>query len=194
MKFGFVIGNGESRKGFNLATLRSPENIIYGCNALYRDFHPDVLVSTDRKVVREIQRTKYEGEYYYSDNRKMRLHSSDGYHNYRYKGYDTGATAVWLMCFKLNHYLKDIILIGFDFFSKNKLHNNIYKGTENYRNEYQIAVNPHRHWISNFTDSVRDYPSLNFFRVINAEWQELKLDYKNYFEISYERLAEMMGG
>ena len=46
MKIAFVIGNGQSRSHFNLNTLRG-KGTIYGCNALYRDFMPDVLVATD---------------------------------------------------------------------------------------------------------------------------------------------------
>ena len=42
----FCIGNGESRKGFDLEKLR-PYGKIYGCNALYRDFTPgDVQINS----------------------------------------------------------------------------------------------------------------------------------------------------
>ena len=37
----FCIGNGESRKNFDLERLR-PFGKIYGCNGLYRDFTPDI--------------------------------------------------------------------------------------------------------------------------------------------------------
>jgi len=49
----FCIGNGESRKGFDLEKLR-PHGKIYGCNALYRDFMPDVLTSVDHGIMHEI--------------------------------------------------------------------------------------------------------------------------------------------
>jgi hypothetical protein len=49
----FCIGNGESRKGFNLETLR-PHGKIYGCNAIYRDFMPDVLTGVDHGIMHEI--------------------------------------------------------------------------------------------------------------------------------------------
>ena len=49
----FCIGNGESRKGFNLEKLR-PHGNIYGCNALYRDFMPDILTSVDHGIMHEI--------------------------------------------------------------------------------------------------------------------------------------------
>jgi len=49
----FCIGNGESRKGFDLESLR-PLGKIYGCNALYRDFMPDVLTSVDHGIMHEV--------------------------------------------------------------------------------------------------------------------------------------------
>ena len=53
MKRVFCIGNGESRKGFDLETLRK-HGTIYGCNALYRDFMPDVLTAVDQGIMHEI--------------------------------------------------------------------------------------------------------------------------------------------
>ena len=50
----FCIGNGESRKDFDLEQLR-PHGKIYGCNAIYRDgFRPDVLVAVDHGIMHEI--------------------------------------------------------------------------------------------------------------------------------------------
>ena len=49
----FCIGNGESRQGFDLEKLRK-HGTIYGCNALYRDFMPDVLTAVDHGIMHEI--------------------------------------------------------------------------------------------------------------------------------------------
>ena len=49
----FCIGNGESRKGFDLEQLR-PYGKIYGCNALYRDFLPDALICVDHGIMHEV--------------------------------------------------------------------------------------------------------------------------------------------
>ena len=40
-KDAYILGNGESRKTFDLYSL--PQD-TYGCNALYRDYTPDFLV------------------------------------------------------------------------------------------------------------------------------------------------------
>ena len=49
----FCIGNGESRIGFDLERLR-PHGKIYGCNAIYRDFMPDVLTAVDHGIMHEV--------------------------------------------------------------------------------------------------------------------------------------------
>jgi hypothetical protein len=58
MKRVFLIGNGESRKGFDLNILK-PFGRIYGCNAIYREFTPDVLVSVDHGIMHEIYHRGY---------------------------------------------------------------------------------------------------------------------------------------
>ena len=54
----FALGNGESRKGLNLNDFYE-FGIIYGCNALYRDFRPDALVVVDPAMKEEIWETDY---------------------------------------------------------------------------------------------------------------------------------------
>lgn len=54
----FLIGNGKSREKFDLERLR-PIGTIIGCNALYRDFTPDILVAIDAKMLKEVYESKY---------------------------------------------------------------------------------------------------------------------------------------
>ena len=64
----FAVGNGESRKSVDLNKLYE-FGIIYGCNALYRDFRPDALVVVDPKMKEEIWETDYllENKAYFKD-------------------------------------------------------------------------------------------------------------------------------
>ena len=48
----FCIGNGTSRLGFDLNKLRG-KGTIMGCNAIYREFKPDVLVCVDNGIMHE---------------------------------------------------------------------------------------------------------------------------------------------
>ena len=54
----FCIGNGVSRKDFDLNKLRG-RGKIYGCNALYRTFTPDVLTAVDHGIMHEIYHSGY---------------------------------------------------------------------------------------------------------------------------------------
>ena len=49
----FCIGNGKSRTDYNLEKLRG-HGKIYGCNAIYRDFLPDVICGVDHGIMHEI--------------------------------------------------------------------------------------------------------------------------------------------
>ena len=50
MKYVTVIGNGESRKKFDLYQLEWLGTTV-GTNAVHRDFHPDHLICCDRRMV-----------------------------------------------------------------------------------------------------------------------------------------------
>ena len=52
-----VIGNGESRKDFNLDLLLN--HITYGCNAMYRDWPPTKLICIDNKMLHELVTSNY---------------------------------------------------------------------------------------------------------------------------------------
>ena len=54
----FCIGNGQSRSPVDLIKLR-PHGKIYGCNALFRDFTPDVLCSVDGPMMHEVYQSGY---------------------------------------------------------------------------------------------------------------------------------------
>ena len=53
-----LLGNGESRVGLNLDTLKE-RAIIWGCNAIYRDWTPDRLVAVDIETSHEIYNSGY---------------------------------------------------------------------------------------------------------------------------------------
>ena len=61
----FVIGNGKSRKKFELRHLKG-KGTVYGCNALYRDTYiknnwdlPDYLVAIDPNIITEIESSNF---------------------------------------------------------------------------------------------------------------------------------------
>ena len=58
MAAAFVLGNGISRQALDLTQLKTL-GTTYGCNAIYREFEPDVLISTDTPISERIQFESY---------------------------------------------------------------------------------------------------------------------------------------
>lgn len=130
-----VIGNGPSRLQFDLDELHA-QLVTYGCNALYRDFMPDFLISHDMGIADEIldKRVHYKTKFYTQHGTKMdRRHSIGEPINFviqdKWLG-DSGTGALRLAC--MNGH-KKIYMIGFDYNNDNKFINNVYAGTPNYQ-------------------------------------------------------------
>ena len=58
----FIIGNGESRRNFDLNHIKGVAP-IFGCNALYRTFKSDWLVAVDQGMIDEISSSDFPVEY-----------------------------------------------------------------------------------------------------------------------------------
>jgi len=54
----FCFGNGNSRKEIDIEQYKKYGKVV-GCNAIYRDYTPDILVSLDSKMSHEIYRSGY---------------------------------------------------------------------------------------------------------------------------------------
>lgn len=63
---GYVLGNGPSRAYLDLNELQK-DGIIYGCNALYRDFTPDYLFASDFGMIKQIFIDDYKGKCIFTD-------------------------------------------------------------------------------------------------------------------------------
>ena len=183
----YIIGNGPSRKGFDLNSLKASGQ-TYGCNALYRDFVPDFIFSVDTKMTMKMLEDKvYEKCIHYAPALEVnRPHGKDKLHlTPNNPHWISGNQAFWTACV---HGHKNIYLIGFDFreYGTGEL-NNIYQDTKNYGPRHsdvifeiwlsqfrQIQImRPYCNWIV-VHDSPPDYlkvsnPSANFgkFKILN---------------------------
>ena len=130
---GFAIGNGESRKDFDLEKLRG-HGVIYGCNALYRDFEPDVLCALDNNVLLEITQSGYKGvigKFNKTHKQAIVGDKSLPVMPPRALGriWYTGIAALWIMG-QQNPDVKSVFCLGYDLYDSKT--NNIYKGSLNY--------------------------------------------------------------
>lgn len=156
----FVLGNGESRQGLDLGLLRS-KGTVYGCNALYRDFTPDVLVATDRPMAQEIQSTGYARQHRFFT-RRPEPNSGAQVIPKPWYGYSSGPVALALAA-QEGHC--PIYVIGFDLGANSQgLFNNVYAGTKNYKPENSGPTFT-GNWIKQIQRIVRDHDHQSFVRV-----------------------------
>ena len=192
---GFVIGNGESRIGYDLNKLR-PFGPIYGCNALYRDFIPDVLVAVDVTMIKEIQEKIDGGELVVKDfiyrskngNGKI-LKSSLG--SYNDSGYAAGPTALKVLC-ERHPEIKEVFLVGFDLYSESGRRNNVYKSTPCYADASTQPVYP-TNWIEKLARIFVIHEKVRFYRVTNLEHSVPEWDdVNNIFRLTYTELDQKL--
>ena len=160
MTTAFVLGNGLSRQHLNLAHLKNCGR-IYGCNALYREFTPDVLVATDRPIAETIQKSGYALKNRFYTRRPIEGLGANQVIK-QYHGFSSGPNALSIAA-KDGHRL--IFLLGFDMgpTAENKF-NNIYADTEYYKTS---DANPTftGNWVKQICQIVKDHPTVRFCRI-----------------------------
>jgi hypothetical protein len=159
----FVLGNGISRQNISLPALQQIGK-IYGCNALYREFTPDVLVATDRPIAEHIQRSEYAKTNRFYTRRPLPNLGAEQVPT-EYYGYSSGPIAVSLAAKDGN---KRVYMLGFDLgpTEENRL-NNLYAGTQFYKPPGSTPVFT-GNWIKQVTRVLQDYKDVEFIRVCGS--------------------------
>lgn len=190
-----VIGNGKSRLQFDLQQLQELFT-TYGCNALYRDFIPDYLISMDFAMVHEILESKvhYKTKFYTQYDSKVANRIKNGEPIYyatqdKWIG-DSGSGALRLACMN-KHSI--VYMIGFDYTDNNKHQDNVYCGTKNYapgpvynggdymRNQFESRLRHH----------CKTYNDTQIIRVNNNGYRPLCKE-NNFSNITIEQFKEII--
>jgi len=156
----YCIGNGPSRKGFDLNKLKATGQ-TYGCNALYRDFLPDFIFSVDTKISVKMcedevgLKTIHYGpalEVNRKQNKGMMHLIPNNPH------WISGNAAFWTAGV---HGHKNIYLLGYDFreYGEGQL-NNIYQDTDHYGERNNDAI--FEGWLASFRTMLKMRPYVNY--------------------------------
>lgn len=189
MSTAFVLGNGVSRQNISLDKIKN-FGVIYGCNALYRQFTPDILVAVDTKMIVEIVKSKYHetNTVWTNYNRSFEKFSHLNYFDPP-KGWSSGPTALDLAS-NQNH--KTIYILGFDFIGLDDLVNNIYAGTKNYKAKTEKATY-YGNWLRQTQTVIKKNNKINYIRVITDKGfipKEL-VNFKNLNHITVENFLKI---
>jgi hypothetical protein len=167
-KTAFVLGNGTSRQSIDIPSLE-PHGIIYGCNALYREYSPDFLVAVDVKMILEIASTGYQNTNQVWTNPNKAYRSIKNLNLFQpSKGWSSGPTALWLSA---RHEYNRIFILGFDYKGigeNNRLVNNLYAGTLNYK-KVSDGATYYGNWLKQTTNILKENPKVMFIRVITPD-------------------------
>lgn len=188
MNTAFVMGNGTSRKHFDVEKLRGKGN-IYACNAVYRSFEPDVLIAVDPKMVHEIVADGYH------HNHVVWTNYNNGYKEYTNlnyfqpsRGWSSGPTA---LAKAADDKHKTIYILGFDYMGLNggKKFNNLFADTNNYKKSKEPATY-YGNWLRQTESVIRTNTDTQFLRVTNVgDFCPGQLNsYDNIRNIDYDEL------
>lgn len=189
MNVAFILGNGISRRGLPLEYLKE-QGHVYGCNALFRDFTPDVLVATDKPIATHIEETGYPrtNKFY---TRKPTNGSGALEIPRPYFAFSSGPAAAAIAA--TQRYPR-IYLIGFDMGpTENKQFNNLYASTEFYKVEGSVPTYT-GNWVKQIRQVCKEFPNIRFVRVCGATTARLQeLDsIHNLEHLSLERFVKRL--
>ena len=181
MNRSFVLGNGVSRKHIEPSRLK-PHGLVYGCNALYREFAPDFLIAVDPKMVFEIQKCAYQRNYQVWTNLNPKFHYDEGFNYFTPSlGWSSGPSALQLAASK---YPDEIYIFGFDFAGIDSFFNNVYSDTHNYKASTDIATY-WGNWEKQTEIVIKRYPTVQFYRVIEPSCYTFSPKVHNFKTMEY---------
>jgi hypothetical protein len=189
-----VIGNGPSRNQLDLHCINATM-YTYGCNAIYRDFIPNYLISMDWAIVEEILTNDihHRTNFYTQDSAQFNHMSVEKKERINWlkpmnKRLDSGNSALEVA---LSHDYDVIYMIGFDYNIDDKLPN-VYHGTKNYARNSLVpaAESMAREWKQRLRNLIKEYPDTQIIRV-NGSYTEMNIEATNYSEITIEQFKEI---
>jgi len=169
----FVLGNGESRRGIQIADLKK-YGTVFACNAVYRTEEPDYLIAVDTKMIIEIAETEYPvtHEVWSNYNHQYEKHPRAKAHIKWFQpslGWSSGPTALKMAADKK---FSTIYILGFDYQghprnerNKSFQFNNVFKDTRNYKKGKDEATF-YGNWMNQTKRVLTDYQHIQFFRVV----------------------------
>jgi len=160
MSRAFVLGNGVSRQDVDLNNLKH-FGPIYGCNALYRDFTPTALISTDRPISERIQDSGYSKNNRFYTRRPVPGSGALPVPQ-KYFGYSSGPIATSIAAIDG---ARVVYLIGFDMGPANNHFNNVYANTEFYKKSSAVPTFT-GNWVTQIKTIMRDHANILFVRIM----------------------------
>lgn len=190
MNTAIIVGNGTSRKDFDLTRLQ-PYGTIYGCNALYRDFPdhsiPDVLVAIDDGIIAEIESSSFPSKRFVVPPIDERWEPAEC--NIGRPRSNAGMNA---MREAIKAGYDQLICLGFDFLigGPNQFLSNMYDGTENYGPDTRANAGDNPGRVNYLQWLVRKHPDVDFIFIYPDIENVTVINGDNVYYNTYEKLLK----
>lgn len=173
-KKAFIIGNGASRKDYDLMNLKG-KGTVFGCNALYRNYRPnyelpDYLVAIDDAIITEIESSDFPSKRFIVPPQDeqwepVELHwgrATNKQWNPARPRSNAGMNSI-LEAIKMGH--SDLFIFGFDFLvvDQNIAMSNLYDGTNCYGLETRANLQDTRNRMNYLGWVIEKYIDVSFF-------------------------------
>lgn len=193
-----VIGNGVSRLDYSQYNhlflahrggLHATKKLTtYGCNAVYRDFAPHMLVVNHPFIASEVVESGYADDHIVLTHAKNILKYPNKFHLIPFDPYlDAGATALYLAAFDLHNH---VYFMGFDGQDSPNINNNVYAGTFGYA--AKTAEVSSTKWAENAALVFNTYNNVEFIRVVSGGGETMPEQWKycpNVRQISWRQFV-----
>ena len=154
-QFGFVLGNGKTRRQVDHTWLHQ-HGQLYVCNRAAQEMDYDVCVAVDKEVSMELQKL---GHTVYT--RSNAMHTPNAKLIQRNIGWSSGPVAATIAAMNGHSY---VFLIGMDLISDTDRVNNLYADTQHYKTSDSPAI-PHSNWVGQIDTLMKDFPNIRFLHV-----------------------------
>ena len=158
----FIIGNGPSRKDFDLNILN--DQVTFGCNALYRDYNCTWLVAIDDKIMEEIKQSSYPQQQCIFPPENERWEPANFIPDRRARS-NAGMNAC-IEAIRMGY--KELYLLGFDFMIADPAYavGNLYDGTNAYGLETRAIYGDTLNRVKYFEWFANNHLDITFYIVL----------------------------
>jgi len=193
-----VVGNGASRRSFDLRkmaeSMGDQRPVIYGCNALYREFAPDFdlpdyLVAIDDGMMEELDSCGFPKEKIVIPLAGERWEPADLHPNGNRPRSNSGMCAIKAA---IRDGAKTLLCLGFDsfLFDRAQSISNLFDGTNNYGPETRASEWDNLGRIRFMKYLAGKNPNIDFVFVYPKGMDAVPIGMPNVYQTTYEELVE----
>jgi len=175
-----------------VSLLGNDRPVIYGCNAIYREFHPifdlpDYVVAIDDGAITEIESSDFPSSRVIIPNENDRWEPAEMHGDHPRPRSNAGMCA---MAEAVKRGTKTLLCIGFDSFLQDAEQSvsNLFDGTNNYGPETRASVydNPNR--VRYMAWFARKNPTVDFIFIYPDGMNAVPIGQPNTYQVTYEEL------